>query len=413
MNWVWMIGSLAVLIGANALFVAAEFALVRSRRDQLETHMAREVHIHMERSLATCQLGITLCSIGIGFVGEAMLAHEVGKMIGALAGLVLAYLLITVVHVVLGEQIPKLYGIEHASRMVTRTARAIYWTSKILMPAVKVLDWLSGKGLRMLGIKEVDPDKAPTSDELDYLVARSAQAGFLDQDHAQMLEGVFDLHQRVAKQVMTPAFDIAWVSPDSRLVEALETSRSTGHSRLLVGDGKTFKGFIHVAELASEAVRRGGSIRIGESVHPLPIVPENKPLDELLSELRQSNSSLALVCDEYGDAAGVVAIEDIVEEIVGEITDETDVGESNLIGKPALDGSQIIAGQVSLEDLADAGIVDWTDNTNTTIGGVVFSCLGRRPAEGDVVEYAGRTIKILEVDGHRVALVKISGPRGA
>jgi CBS domain containing-hemolysin-like protein len=409
MNWLWMIGSLVVLIGANALFVAAEFALVRSKRDRLRSEKAREVHQNMERSLATCQLGITLCSVAIGFVGEAMLAPAVGAFAGAIIGLLVAYVLITGIHVVAGEQIPKLYSIENAEQVVALTARPIYWTSRIFMPAVHALDWLSARGLRLLGVESVDPDKAPTSDELDSLVSRSAQAGFLDEDHAQMLEGVFDLHERSAKQVMTPAFDLTWISPDARLVEALEVSRESGHSRLLVGDGRVFKGFVHVAELATQALLRGGYVRIGEAVHQMPVVPENKPLDDLLSELRQSNSSLALVCDEYGDTAGLVAIEDIVEEIVGEITDETDIEENDLIGKEALDGSRIIAGQISLADLADANIVDWTEDPNTTLGGLVFSYIGRKPKVGDQIHYEDRILKVTEMDGVRIAQVKISG----
>ena len=143
----------------------------------------------------------------------------------------------------------------------------------------------------------------------------------------------------------------------------------------------------------------------------MPVVPENKPLDDLLSELRQSNSSLALVCDEYGETSGLVAIEDIVEEIVGEITDETDVEESDMIGKPALDGSRLIAGQISLTDLADAGIVNWTEDPNNTLGGLIFSYLGRKPKIGNQINYENRTLTVTQMDGVRIAEVKMSGPK--
>jgi len=411
MNLLWMILLLVLLVGGNAVFVAAEFALVRTRRDHLESAAAQKVHQQMERSLATCQLGITLCSVAIGFVGEAMLAPQVGHWAGMVVGFLVAYVLITGIHVVAGEQIPKLYAIENAARISTWTARPVLWLSFLMMPAVKSLDWISNQGLKMLGVHQIETDKAPTSDELDQLVARSAAAGYLDDDHAQMLEGVFDLHERTAKQVMTPAFDLAWVTPDSRLVDALEVSRSSGHSRLLVGDGRVFTGLVHVAELATRALRSGGSSVIGSAVREVPIVPENKPLDELLAELRNTNSSLAMVCDEYGETAGIVAIEDIIEEIVGEISDETDVEETPMISKAALDGSRILAGQLSLADLADAGIIDWTDNENTTIGGLVFSAIGRAPKVGEQIIYEEWGLKVLSLDGLRIAEVKIIPPR--
>ena len=278
----------------------------------------------------------------------------------------------------------------------------------VMRPAVQSLDWISKQGLKILGVHQIETDKAPTSDELDKLVSRSAAAGYLDDEQASMLEGVFDLHERTAKQVMTPSFELSWVGPDERLFKALEVSRASGHSRLLVGDGRVFIGLVHVAEIATRALRMGGNSLIGSAVHEIPMVPENKPLDELLNELRNSSSSLALVCDEYGETAGIVAIEDIIEEIVGEISDETDVEEAAMVSPQSADGSRLVAGQLSLADLADSGIVDWTNNSNTTLGGLVFSELGRTPKRGDEVSYQEWALKITRLDGIRIAEVKIT-----
>lgn len=424
---------LVVLILLNAAFVAAEFALIRVKRDELEkdaenkkfgAKAAVKALDNLDNSLAACQLGITMTSIGIGFVGESALGALIepalhgwlGDATAPVVGLILAYLIVTAVHITAGEQIPKLYALERSNGTSRALAPTLILFHAAAKPFVMMLSWVTRLGLKALGVKggaSGHEDETPgSSGELDTLIVRARLAGRIDPLEADMLSGVIDLHERHAHHAMTPIFDVTSIPFDSTLKEALTVSHEAGHSRLVVDDESGHAmGMVHVADLSWEMVQKGEDAVLNGCVRELAIVPESKPLDDLLSEMRQSRTSMTLVADEYGQTVGLVTVEDIVEEIVGEIVDETDVEETEaaIVQK---DGSVLVQGHVGLHDLADGGMPDWTEEVQeSTIGGLLFSLLGRLPEVGDEAEFHEHMLSVSKMDDTRIAEVLIRLPK--
>ena len=333
-----------LLVLANAFFVIAEYALVRSRRARLEALADEGVRgaglaltqiDHIGDYISACQVGITMASIGIGALGEPALAHVFEPLFGGVFGhavavavsVILAYLLITVTQSIVGEIVPKLYTIQHAEGLARRIARPMQFFRMLFHPFIVVLNWSSYSILRMLG---TDPDAEPeggTPDELKRLIAQSSTGGQIDVGEANMLTGVFHLHEQEARQVMTPIPAVVTVDVSQTVEDALRTAVATGHSRLVVTEDENqdrVKGIVHVNQLVKLMMADGNDAHFDRTVREAPIVPETKPLDDLLADLQRERTELAIVVDEYGRTAGIVTLEDIIEEVVGEISDETD-----------------------------------------------------------------------------------------
>ncbi|MGO9971993.1 MAG: hemolysin family protein [Solirubrobacteraceae bacterium] len=416
-----------VLVLVNAFFVIAEYALVRSRRERLEAlaeEGARGATLALTQLdeisdyISACQVGITMASIGIGAVGEPAIQHLLEEPLGHVLShvaavaisIIVAYLLITVTQSVIGEIVPKLYTIQHAEGLARRVARPLRSFRVLFHPFIIVLNSSSRSILRMLG---TDPDAEPeggSPDELKRLIAQSQTGGQLDAGEAEMLTGVFNLHEQEARQVMTPIPAVVTVDLAETVGEALATCVSTGHSRLVVVEDDNpdrVRGIVHVNQLVKLMIASGESARFDEVVRPAPIVPETKPLDDLLADLQRERTELALIVDEYGRTAGIVTTEDIIEEIVGEVFDENDPAAGTV--RQLANGDWFVRGHVAVADLEDYGLelpVD-TDAYNS-VGGFVFAELGRLPKRGDTITANGYRIRVESVRENRVEAVRIT-----
>jgi CBS domain containing-hemolysin-like protein len=421
-----LLAGMGVLILINAFFVSAEFALIRARRGRLEqladddakARLALREMDELTEYLSACQLGVTLASIGIGFLGEPAISDLIHPWIGgalshgvALAiSLIVAYVLTTSLHISIGEQVPKIYAISRAEAISRFVARPLYWFTIAFHPFVVVLNGASNAILRML---RVDPsmmlDEGGTPEDLKLLITQSLEGGHLDPEEALMLSGVFTLHEQQARQVMTPTPRIVTVDISDDAGTASQRCIESGHTRLLVTEDSNsdhIRGVIHANSLLELIVADGSGASIEPAVREALFVPESKPLDDLLAELRRTRNSIAVVIDEYGRTAGIVAVEDIVEEIVGEIADETDpsAGPVRQVG----DGEWLVRGEVGLTDLPDYGIDLKTSSASfNSVAGLVFDALGHLPRTGDEVTIDGYAIKVEAVHSNRIDLVRV------
>src|SRR5215210_3965388 len=342
--------AVVLLVFTNGFFVAAEFALVRSRRSKLEElandgqTAARRVVKQIDdisEYLSACQFGITLASLGIGFLGEPAIAELVEPALGGLShgvavaiSIGIAYVLVTALHITAGEQVPKIYAIVKAEAVAVRVARPLDWFNILMRPFIHVLNGASNGILRLM---RINPDaqfaENQSPEELRFLIAQAHVGGSLDAGEAGMLQGVFHLHEQEARQ-------------------------------------------------------------------------ETKPLDDLLADLQRERSSMAVVIDEYGRVAGIVTVEDIIEEVVGEIADETDPAGGEV--RRLANGDWFVRGHVAVTDLLDYGLelpVD-TDAYNS-VGGFVFAELGRLPKRGDTITADGYSIRVESVRENRIEAVRI------
>jgi CBS domain containing-hemolysin-like protein len=421
-----------LLVAANGFFVAAEFALVRAREariEQLRDEGKRGAPLvlaqidRIDEYLSACQLGITMASLGIGFLGEPAIASlledafgdSVSHGLSLAISLTIAYLVTTALHITLGEQVPKIYAIVHAERTALRVARPLHWFRVGFSPLIWALNSTSNAVLRVVG---VDPraefEEVSSADDLKLIIARSTRGGKLDPGEAGMLSGVFHLHEQEARQVMTPIPAVVTVDVSDSVETALRRAVDSGHTRMVVteeGNTDRIKGVVHVNSLARRLMTDGPQASIADSVKDALIVPETKPLDDLLADLQRERASMAVVIDEYGRTAGIVTIEDIIEEVVGEIADETDPAVAGI--RRLANGDWWVRGHVPITDLADYGLTLPVDSeAYNSVGGFVFGELGRLPKRGDMVQANGYSLRVESVRENRVEAVRIRDHHG-
>jgi CBS domain containing-hemolysin-like protein len=421
-----------VLLLVNAFFVVAEYSLVRSRRTRLEAMAdegARGAKLALSEIdnigdyLSACQVGITMASIGIGALGQPAIAHLFEDAFGGPASdaaavvvsVVIAYLLITTAQSVIGEIVPKLYTIQHAEGLARWVARPLHFFRMLFYPFIVLLNASSESILRMLG---TDPDAEPeegTPEELKRLIAHSTTGGQLDVGEASMLTGVFHLHEQEARNVMTPIPAVVTVDLAETVEAALRRCVETGHSRLVVTEDENqdrVKGIVHVNQLVKLMMAQGMEVHFNGLVREAPLVPETKPLDDLLADLQRGRTELAIVIDEYGRTAGIVTIEDIIEEVVGEISDETDPAGGAV--RRLANGDWFVRGHVAVSDLEDYGLELPVDSeAYNSVGGFVFAALGRLPKRGDTISANGYSIRVESVRQNRIEAVRIRQRRPA
>jgi CBS domain containing-hemolysin-like protein len=418
---------LLLLVAINGFFVAAEFALVRSRRGKLEQLAeegesgAEEVIEQLDKideSLSSCQIGITIASIGIGFLGEPSLAVLLEPIFGSLShgaavglSVAIAFILVTALHISIGEQVPKMLAIAHAERTARRVARPLNWFRIVTAPVTYALSGISNAIVRLFGVDPTNIEEKHTAEDLKQIIDSSRIGGTLDPGEAGMLGGVFHLHEQEAREVMTPIPAVVTVDASETVENALRRCVTSGHTRLVVIEDENpdrVKGIVHNNSLARLYMSDGSEAEIAPAIRDAVIVPETRPLDDLLHDLQVQRTSLSVVVDEYGRTVGIVTVEDILEEVVGEIEDETDPRAAAL--RKLASGEWFVRGHVSLGDLSDAGIelpVD-TDAYNS-VGGYVFGELGRLPKRGDTITANGYTIRVESVRENRIEAVRISG----
>ena len=424
--------AVVVLVLLNGFFVAAEFAFVRARTPQLEkaaetgkrgARLAVEISGDLSRYLSACQLGITLTSLGIGFLGEPAVASIFEDVLGTslphgatlAVSFALAYLLTTALHITIGEQVPKIWAIQKAEFAARLVARPLHLFTRVFHPFIALLNGVANAILRVIGVRTSGNLKeGETPEELKVLIQQSLIGGKLDAGEAGMLTGVFHLHEQEARQIMTPAPAMVTVDLSENVETALRRCISSGHTRLVVTVDENpdrVKGVVHANALAQLLLTEGPGATIEGLLLEAPIVPETKPLDDLLADLQRHRSSLAVVIDEYGRTAGIVTVEDIIEEVVGEIADETDPLGGAV--RRLANGDWFVRGHVAIADLEDYGLELPVDSdAYNSVGGFVFGALGRLPKRGDTILHNGYSIRVESVRENRIEAVRIR-ERGA
>jgi len=396
------------LVLANAFFVAAEFALVAARRTRIEAlvrrgdRRAKTVQAALQdlyRQLSAAQLGITVASILLGYVAEDTVAQLFRDWFAALppaleflarsgVASTVAVALVSFLHVVFGEQAPKAWAITHPER-----------TSR----------WIAGRVVRLLGLKgtSAELERIHSPEEIRMLVEQSRQRGKLDADDARLLQGVFEFSEKTAREVMTPRTEMVALPADLTLEEAADQVAVAGRSRYPVyGESlDDILGIVHAKDiLAGLRSAKGGSLRT--VLRPAVFVPGTREVEDVLADMKRQKIHLAIVLDEFGGTAGLVTMEDLLEEIVGQIYDEYDRPSGELRVAPA-GVAPIIAGSVPIREVNSAFGLDLGDEDYTTIGGFLFGAIGRLPRPGDQVAVKGAVFEIVEVEGRRVGTIRV------
>jgi putative hemolysin len=407
------------LIAGNAFFVIGEFAVVTARRAALSARAeagsagARAALRLMDdpvRVISTVQVGITAIGILTGALAEPTVRDIVGDGVPSWATFAIAFSLVTYLSVVLGELVPKALTLDRPETLAALVARPIELISVALRPVVWVLEASAGLLLRPFGVREVVAGESiRTPAELRALVDEAEDSGVIPRAQEELLHNVFDFVDREVRDIMVPALDVHWLdaglTPDAAFDHVLETP----HSRYPVGAGRLdrLQGVVHVRDLIVGA-RRGAARTVGELVRPAFVVPETKDLGALLREFRERKEQLAMVIDEYGEVAGIVTLEDLLEELVGEIEDEFDLPDARLTW---LDDRTVRAtGSMTIDDFEEAVGVDLPHGSVRTLAGLVLDTLGRRPDPGDTVTIDGVEIRVDGVDSLRITDLLVTLP---
>jgi CBS domain containing-hemolysin-like protein len=415
-----------VLVLANSFFVAAEFAIARLRPTQVAelvrerrpgARSAQHAVEHIDAYLSACQLGITLASLGLGAVGEPAF-HELlepvfgdsARVLGFGLASAIAFSIITVLHVVLGELAPKSAAISRTvpvALMLAPLMRGFYLATK---PVVDLFNFMGNLVLKPFGIPPAaEAGHAPHSeDELRDLLRESREGGMIEGDEQQLSEAALVFGDRRAREVMTPRWDIVFATTDESPRDVAEKAMHSGHTRLPLCERERglegAVGFVNAKDLLRVAFGETEGVDLRRLARPIARVAESERLDEVLREMRRDRRHLALVLDEHGTVVGLITLEDILEELVGEIEDEFDPRTRELV-RPDGDGLRI-DGAAPLRLVAERLGFAIEAPHESTIGGYVVELLGRVPAPGETVHIDGAALEVLEVDDTRVAALR-------
>src|SRR2546423_7396171 len=403
----------AGLILLNAFFVAAEYGLVTARRTRIiELHhegnrRARDVlRITSDppRFIAAMQLGVTLTSLGIGALGERALADALGNVVATVVAVLLAYLILTFLHVVIGELVPKGIALGHSEG----TALFVSQPVRVFFVALRPFIWFLEKSteivLRWLGLQPPGAEDDVLSEaELRIVVSQSTRHGEIEQQEQEMLYKVFDFADKEASDVMVPRPEVVALSIDLPPEQALEAVMDSPYTRYPVYRETldNVVGILHVRDLFSALRERGmHEVKIEDIIRPAHMVPETKDLAALLAEFRRTNQHMAIVVDEYGEMEGIVTLEDLLEEIVGDIEDEFDLPDESV--EQVDDDTVRIDGTFPIDDFNERFHTDLPVEDYHTVAGFVFGLLGRQPEVGDDISHDGIRFDVLEVEGARI-----------
>ena len=424
------LAAVLVLVAANAFFVAAEFALVAARRTRIEEMIRRgdrkaktvqQALQDLYRQLSAAQLGITVASILLGYVAEDTVAHLFREWFaglppaldfltrGGIASIV-AVAIISFLHVVFGEQAPKAWAITYPEKTSRWIARPLILFSWITRPFTDALNWSANRVVRLLGIQgtTAELERIHSPEEIRMLVAQSRRRGGLDAGDARMLEGVFEFSEKTAREVMTPRTDMVALPLDLTLEEAADQVAVAGRSRYPVYRESLddIVGLVHAKDILA-GVRSAKGGRLPTVLRPAVFVPGTREVEDVLADMKHQKIHLAIVLDEFGGTAGLVTMEDLLEEIVGPIYDEYDRPVA-AVKKAATPGAaSVLAGSTPLRDVNDTFGLELDVGDYTTIGGYLFGALGRLPRVGDQVAVPGAVFEIVEMDGRRVGAVRL------
>jgi len=407
-----------VLILLNAFFVAAEYALVTVRRTRIQeltdagnkrARAVQRITADPPRFIAAMQLGVTLTSLGIGALGESVLSNVLDKWLATVVAVVIAFVVITFLHVVVGELVPKGLALGYPDRIALGVSAPVRGFFVVFKPAIWVLQRSSEAGQRVLGLDPRAADSRPLSEaELKMLLEVSTEQGEIEHDEREMLYKVFDFADKEASDVMVPRPEVVGLSIEMPPEAALAAILASPYTRYPVYRDSLDEilGVLHVRDLFSALHDRGiAEVRIEEVLRPVHIVPETKDLAALLAEFRRTNQHMAVVVDEYGATQGIVTLEDLLEEIVGEIEDEFDLPDESV--ERVDDHTVRIDGTFPLDDFNEQFQTGLEHEDFHTVAGYVFHLLGRAAEPGDEVRSDGVRFLVLETEGSRIQRLEV------
>jgi CBS domain containing-hemolysin-like protein len=413
--------AVAALILLNAFFVGAEYGLVTARRTRIreleeEGHRSARAVLRITESpprfIAAMQLGVTLTSLGIGALGEPVLKHVFDPVMATLLAVMIAFFIITFLHVVIGELVPKGVALKYSERVALAVSAPVRGFFVVFMPLIWVLQRTTEWILRVIGMEPPGAETAPYSEaELKMLLDRSTRHGEIEEEEQEMISKVFDFGDKEAADVMVPRPEVVALSIELPPEEALEAVMDSPYTRYPVYRESLddIVGILHVRDLFGTLMDRAiAGVKLTELLRDAYVVPETKDLASLLTEFRSKNLHMAVVLDEYGAMEGIVTLEDLLEEIVGEIEDEFDLPERAI---ERIDQRTVrVHGTFPIDDFNEELGTGLPIEDYHTIAGFVFGQLGRAPQPGDQVVHDGLRFQVGDVEGSRIEWLTITLP---
>ena len=412
------------LVALNGFFVAAEFSLVAARRSKLDEMIAKgdrgakavQVALqHLDRIIAGTQLGITMASLALGWIGEPVLASifdDFFRRIGLnpsptavhVAAVPVAFFILTFFHIVLGELAPKSIALTSPEKTARAVVRPLMLFSRFMSPFIWLFNGAANSLLKVLGVKLATGEEGHSPEEIRFLVMQAHARGTLDESDRAMLAGVLDFHEKKARDVMRPRTEIVALDVEATEEEVWEVLRRERYSRYPVYRD-SLDDVIGVF-LAKDLWLHSGDapFNLADFVREPMYVPDSRPAERVLDDLRKTRAHMAVVLDEYGGTAGIVTMEDLVEEVVGDIADEYDFASRESV---MTDGVLELAGSLSLIDVRSDYRVQIPEGDWTTLGGYAFAKLGRLPRMGDRIPIPGGEMEVVAMDGRRIAALRI------
>lgn len=415
-----------LLVFMNGFFVATEFAMVKVRKSRIETLVFEgnknakytlRVISRLNSYLSACQLGITLASLGLGWIGEPAVASllmpifHLFKMPDALVhsiSFVLGFILITGFHIVLGELVPKSLAILGTEKIAMYTALPLITFYKVTSPIMWLFNHSTNLVLKLFGLTQVEEhEEAHTDEEIKLLVEESYKHGLIDQTELTFVDNIFDFSEKTAKEIMIPRTDMECIFIEDSFDEIIETTLKSQLTRYPVckESKDNIIGFVHIKDLYRQKIE-GNNKDIKDIIREIKFVPESISISELFKDFQKEKIHMAIIIDEYGGTSGLVTAEDILEEIVGEIQDEFDEEEGEEINKTE-DGNYIVDGKVIIEDINELLKINIEEENIDTIGGWVYSKLDSYPQVNDKVSYEGHEFIVLKGNRKRISKILI------
>jgi putative hemolysin len=422
------------LVALTTLYVAAEFATVSARRQRisqqamagdrlaqlLEPIMASPARL--DTYIAACQVGITVSSLVLGFYGQSAIAGAIAPLFSQLGGLqattaqsvaaTVVLIVLTIFHVVLGELVPKSVALRYPERLARLTVVPMRWSMALFRPLIALFNGSGVLILRLLGVPPAGHHlHVHSPEEIELLVAESAKGGLLEPDERQLLRNAFHVGKLTAAQVMVPRTQLVAAPIDTKLRTLLELAVTTAYTRIPLYRTSIddISGIVHLKDLFRLHVE--GRDDVASILRPVPFVPETQPAVAIWNQLRQEHSYVTIVFDEYGGTAGMITIEDLIEELFGELQDEYDEETALIAAGP--DGRVRLRGDVLVADVNELLSVQLPTEAVKTIGGLVTAALGRPPQVGDAVVVASAELRVEAISGHAVREVSLLSLIGA
>jgi len=427
-------------VAVNGFFAAVEFSLVAVRHSRVRqlvdegrfrAKIVFELIGKLDRVVSGVQVGITLTSLGLGALGESTLASMLSPLVANIPGahavvlihavsLAIAFFFLTVLHVVLGELVPKSMSLQRAERVALLVAPPFQWYLEMFRPVISLLDGMSRWVLGGLGFSgSTSHTQVHSAEELQIQIQQARERGLVGKDEEKFILGAIELDRMQVRELMVPRPDVHFVTADAKLDDVMRVFVTTQRSRLPVFEGASEQvlGYIHIKDIVwilldrerrAEEGWTAAEFNVRNMLHKIAIVPESKPVSELLQELRAQHGWMAMVVDEFGTILGLLTFEDILEQLVGEIHDEFDVVERPVVVGQGADAAMIFDASLGLRDLeSQYNIILPEDRSYATVGGFVLASLGFIPRGGESFDFKGYRFTVVEMDRRRVARVKI------